>query len=152
MNQKEKQWKIQKMNTCFCHRYLVVSGSVTVERANEPLRKDIESGSVDDGDELELDPDTPTDDEDDNDDGNSSWYFRLFDIGIRVARILRSVLGILFVLITESKTIVSRFMLFRSFNGRWYASLIMCSETLVLTSTLKQINTCTLSRIIIYMH
>lgn len=58
--------------TCFCHRYLV-SESVTDERANEPpLRKDIESGNVDNADELELEPDPPTDDEDDSDDGNNS--------------------------------------------------------------------------------
>lgn len=57
--------------TCFCHRYLP-SESVIVERANEPLRKDIESGNVDDGDEIELELDSSTDDDDDNDDGNSS--------------------------------------------------------------------------------
>lgn len=60
-----------QIQTCFCHRYLA-SGSVTDERANVPLRKDIESGNVDDGNKLELDPDALTDDEDDNDDGNKS--------------------------------------------------------------------------------
>lgn len=57
--------------TCFCHLYLS-SESVIVERANEPLRKDIESGNVDDGDELELELLLSTDDDDDNDNGNRS--------------------------------------------------------------------------------